>query len=179
MGYSYSDVFENKHEVKIVDSLLMMLRGENCASTQLVLMFCTQSIKKQNIVYKTMGFYIFYFNVSNVIVFIDYQSSFNNPSTPFLCFDYVSEEFIFEIKTKSFVKDDFSLGEKPLLNKWNKFKFFFSIEDTSNVRDGGRNFIAPNEYVSKLEDESIVMVEVFSIVSFIPKRYFYQNDDEE
>ena len=33
MGYSYSDVFENEHEVKIANSLLMMLRGENCAST--------------------------------------------------------------------------------------------------------------------------------------------------
>ena len=33
MGYSYLDVFENEHEVKIVNSLLMMLRGENCAST--------------------------------------------------------------------------------------------------------------------------------------------------
>ena len=33
MGYSYSDVFENKYEVKIANSLLMMLRGENCAST--------------------------------------------------------------------------------------------------------------------------------------------------
>lgn len=33
MGYSYLDVFENEHEVKIANSLLMMLRGENCAST--------------------------------------------------------------------------------------------------------------------------------------------------
>ena len=33
MGYSYSNVFENEHEVKIANSLLMMLRGENCAST--------------------------------------------------------------------------------------------------------------------------------------------------
>ena len=63
------------------------------------------------------GFYIYYISIFSkafFFFFIDYQSSFNGPSTPFLRFDNVSEEFIFEIKTKSFVEDDFSLGEKLL-----------------------------------------------------------------
>ena len=65
-----------------------------------------------------VGLFISFISIfSNVNVFIDYQSSFNGPSTPFLRFDNVTEEFIFEIKTKSFVEDDFSLGEKLLSNK--------------------------------------------------------------
>ena len=49
--------------------------------------------------------------------FVDYQSSFIGPSTPFLRFDHSSEEFIFVMKTKSFVEDDFSFGKRFLLNR--------------------------------------------------------------
>ena len=85
---------------------------------QLLLIFCIQFIEKRNIVYKMVGLFISFISIfSNVNIFIDYQLSFNGPSTPFLRFDNVTEEFIFEIKTKSFVEDDFSLGEKLLSNK--------------------------------------------------------------
>lgn len=32
MGYSYSDSFENDHQVKLVESLYTMLKRENCTS---------------------------------------------------------------------------------------------------------------------------------------------------
>ena len=77
------------------------------------------NLSKSGILFTKLWVFLYYVSIFSkaIFFFIDYQSSFNGPSTPFLRFDNVSEEFIFEIKTKSFVEDDFSLGEKPLSNK--------------------------------------------------------------
>ena len=96
---------------------------------------------------------------------ISYQSSFDGPSISFMRFDNDSEESIFVTKTKSFLLDDFDFGKTSLLKRDYKVSIFFFffvpfLDDISDIRNEKNGFILPTEYDSKLEDGSIVVVEV-------------------
>lgn len=49
-------------------------------------------------------------NVNECCFLIDYDSTFDGPSIPFIRFDDVSQEYIFVVKTKSFLVDAFDFG---------------------------------------------------------------------
>ena len=50
-------------------------------------------------------------NVNECCFLIDYDSTFDGPSIPFIRFDDVSQEYIFVVKTKSFLVDAFDFGD--------------------------------------------------------------------
>ena len=54
--------------------------------------------------------FFFFLIGTDICGYIDYHLSLNGFSIPFIRFDNTSDEFVFVMKTKSFVKDDCSFG---------------------------------------------------------------------